>query len=136
MAEPAPAPARTGATHQLAAFALVGLANTLIHLVVVMLLVEQAGLAAVPANGLAFAVANGFSFWANGRYTFRSAPTRWRYARFLGVSLTGLALSLAASAWAARMHWHYLAGVALTFLLLPLLSFAAHRWWTWRGVPA
>ena len=101
----------------------------------VVALVEGARLHAVAANGLAFVVANAFSFWANNRYTFRTAATGARYLRFLVVSLAGLALALAASALAAVQHWHYLAGVAISFVLLPLLSFAANRFWTWRDSP-
>ena len=113
-------------------FSTIGVVNTLIHVGVVMGLVESGLLPPVPANGLAFVAANLFSFWANGRFTFRAAPSWRRYSRFLCVSLAGLLLTLAASLLGEWLAWHYMGGVLLSFVLLPLLSFAANRWWTWR----
>ena len=113
-------------------FAAIGVLNTLIHLGVVMGLVESGALPPVPANGMAFVAANLFSFWANSRFTFRAAPSLRRYGRFLTVSLAGLLLTLAASLLGEWLRWHYLGGVLLSFVLLPVLSFAANRWWTWR----
>ena len=115
-------------------FAVIGVINTLIHLAVVTGLVESGTLLPVPANGLAYMVANLFSFWANSRYTFRAQVNWHRYGRFLSVSAAGLLLTLMASQLGEWLHWHYLAGVLLSFVLLPILSFAANRWWTWRGV--
>jgi putative flippase GtrA len=132
MTEPAAGQSRRQPWQELMRFSAIGLVNTGIHLTVVVGLVEWIRLQPVAANGLAFGVANAFSFWANSHWTFRAAPTRARYLRFLCVSLAGLGLALAASALAAAQGWHYLAGVVLSFVLLPLLSFAANRLWTWR----
>ena len=117
---------------QFAGFSVLGLVNTAIHLAVVVGLVEGVAVFPVVANGLAFVCANVFSFWGNSRWVFRARPTRQRYARFLLVSLLGLAVSLGASALGESRHWHYLAGVALSFALLPALTFFAHRIWTWK----
>ncbi|WP_225781317.1 GtrA family protein [Xenophilus sp. Marseille-Q4582] len=113
-------------------FSAIGVLNTLIHLGVVMGLVESGLLPPVPANGLAFVTANLFSFWANSHITFKTAPSLRRYSRFLCVSVAGLLLTLAASLVGERLAWHYLGGVLLSFVLLPVLSFAANRFWTWR----
>jgi len=112
-------------------FALVGVLNTGVHLAVVAALVELASFPPVPSNGLAFVTANAFSFWANSRFTFRTRVEPARYGRFLVVSLAGLALALSASRLAEVQRWHYLVGVLLTCAALPILSFAANRWWTW-----
>lgn len=112
-------------------FAGVGVVNTAIHLGVVSGLVELTRMSPVPANGLAFACANLFSFWANSRFTFRSPPSFARYGRFLTVSMAGLVVALGASALAVAAHWHYLAGVLIAFVALPVLSYFANRYWTW-----
>lgn len=117
---------------QFVRFCAVGGVNTAIHLAVVVALVEWAGTHPVPANAIAFGGANAFSFWANSRYTFRTAVAVGRWLRFVLVSLAGLALASGCSAVAALQDWHYLAGVALTFVVMPLLSFTANRCWTWR----
>lgn len=117
---------------QFAGFSLVGIANTLIHLIVVTGLVELFSVHPLPANGVAFISANLFSFWANSRWSFRTAITGQRYMRFFAVSLAGLAISLIAIVVSEALQWHYLAGVFLSFVFLPLVTFLAHRNWTWR----
>ncbi len=117
---------------QFAGFSLVGIANTLIHLIVVTGLVELFSVHPLPANGMAFISANLFSFWANSRWSFRTAVTGQRYMRFFAVSLAGLAISLIAIAVSEALQWHYLAGVFLSFVFLPLITFLAHRNWTWK----
>lgn len=122
---------RFEASRKFVAFTCVGLINTAIHLAIVAGLVEAMQMSPVLANGLAFVGANLFSFWANSRFTFKATPSLGRYGRFLTVSLVGLAVSLGASALALALHWHYLVGVLLAFILLPVLSYLANRHWTW-----
>lgn len=117
---------------QFTGFSLIGVVNTLIHLILVTGLVELLSVHPLPANGLAFISANVFSFWANSRWSFRVAVTSQRYMRFLTVSLLGLAISLIAIAISEALQWHYLAGVFLSFIFLPLITFLAHRNWTWK----
>lgn len=116
---------------QLTGFSLIGVANTLIHLMMVTGLVELLSVHAVAANGMAFITANLFSFWVNSRWSFRVAVTCQRYMRFLAVSLLGLTVSLLASTVAEALNWHYLAGVALLFCIMPLLTFFSHKFWTY-----
>ena len=115
---------------QFASFSSIGLINTLIHLGVVVALVDGISFHPVPANALAFAIANVFSFFANTRWSFGNAPTIARYRRFFLVSVAGLAITVLFSGLAAAADWHYLAGVGLICIALPLLSFFAHRSWT------
>lgn len=117
---------------QFTGFSLIGVVNTLLHLMVVTGLVELFSVHPIPANGMAFITANLFSFWANSRWSFRVAVTRQRYLRFLAVSLLGLFVSLLAIAISEALQWHYLAGVLLSFVFLPLITFLAHRHWTWK----
>ena len=117
---------------QLTGFSMIGIVNTVIHLAIVTGLVELLRVYPVLANGLAFLCANLFSFWANSRWSFRLSMTRQRYARFLVVSLFGLMVSLLAVAISEALQWHYLMGVFIAFILLPLITFFAHRNWTWK----
>lgn len=117
---------------QFTGFSLIGVANTLIHLIIVTGLVELFSVHPLPANGIAFISANIFSFWANSRWSFRAAITSQRYVRFLTVSLIGLAISLIAIAISETLQWHYLVGVLLSFIFLPLITFLTHRNWTWK----
>jgi putative flippase GtrA len=117
---------------QFTGFSLIGVVNTLLHLMVVTGLVELFSVHPILANGMAFITANLFSFWANSRWSFRAAVTRQRYMRFLAVSLLGLFVSLLAIAVSEALQWHYLAGVLLSFVFLPIVTFLAHRHWTWK----
>jgi putative flippase GtrA len=112
-------------------FSGIGLLNTAVHVVVVVVLVELGGFGSVSANVAAFVVANTFSFWANSRWTFRASLSARRYGRFLMVSLLGLAVTAAVSGFASWMNWHYLVGTLLVFCTLPVLTFTAHQTWTW-----
>ena len=117
----------------LVAWAVIGLVNTATHLAVVVTGVEGLQFHPVLANGCAFVVANLFSFWANSRWAFRARPTGGHFVRFFTVSLAGLAAALGASALVAAVGWHYLVGVAITIVVLPSITFWAHRCWTWGG---
>lgn len=116
---------------QLAGFSGAGIINTFIHLGVVVALVEGASVHPVIANTLAFLTANVFSFWANARFGFGAVPSRRRYLRFLAVSIAGLMLTVILTSTAAALGWHYLLGTVMVFAALPILTFIAHREWTW-----
>jgi putative flippase GtrA len=112
-------------------FSIIGVANTVIHLAVVVALVEGLQANPVLANCIAFIVANLFSFYANGRWNYPDRFEHRRYGRFLAVSLIGLGVTAGASGIAAALGWHYLLGTGLVFVCLPVLTFFAHERWTW-----
>jgi len=116
---------------QFAVFSGIGIINTLIHLAVVVVLVEAFSTHPVLANTLAFLTANVFSYWANCRWIFRAAPTSRRYPRFFIVSVSGLILTVVITSIAAALDWHYLMGTIMVIGTLPILTFVAHRTWTW-----
>ncbi|WP_244070399.1 GtrA family protein [Nitrosomonas sp. PY1] len=117
---------------QFTGFSLIGIFNTIIHLVIVTSLVEVFLAHPMPANAIAFICANLFSFWANSRWSFRTTLTHQRYLRFFTVSLIGLTTSILAIAVSETLNWHYLIGVAISFCIMPLLTFVAHRSWTYK----
>lgn len=123
---------RSDTARQFVGFAAVGLLNTLLHMGVLLGLVEGVGVQPALANGAAFVCANLFSYWANSRFTFRTTPTLRRYGRFALVSLAGLAVAILSTQAALALHFHYLVGVGVSFVLLPVLSFTANKVWTWR----
>lgn len=113
-------------------FGVLGIFNTLLHSGIVIALVETALAGPVAANVAGFAAANTFSFFANCRFTFRQ-PANWdRYRKFLAVSMLSLVLTVALSALAEAMSWHYLVGLLLVLLCGPVLTFALHRAVTFR----
>lgn len=106
-------------------YALVGIANTLIHWQLFFVFHEAVGLSQARSNFLAFCAAASFSFVVNARYTFAVKPTIRRYGLFLGC-LGGLSLLIGGLA----DRWQ-LPGL-LTLVVFSLISlcggFLLSRW--------
>jgi putative flippase GtrA len=117
-------------------FGLIGVSNTLLHSGAVVALVESGIARPVLANVAGFALANTFSFFANTILAFQVPPSWERYGKFALVSLLSLALTIALSALAETLHWHYLAGLLLVLLCGPVLTFALHKTFTFRAPQA
>ncbi|UMR31023.1 GtrA family protein [Massilia sp. MB5] len=117
---------------QVLLFAAIGAVNTVIHAGSVVALVELGRWHPVAANIGGFCAANLASYFANSRFTFRQRASWARYGKFLAVSLLSLALTVALSALAAALHWHYLAGLGLVILCGPVLTYLLHRRLTFR----
>lgn len=98
---------------QLLRYCLVGAVNTLTHFLLLIGLVEKAGLQPALANVLAFVLANMLSFVWNSLFTFASKLGWQRYLKFLAVSLIGLAISYYTVNAATALGWHYLIGAAI-----------------------
>lgn len=114
-------------------FCLVGVANTGVHMLVVLMLVE--GLAWIPplANVTAFLCANLFSFLVNSRWTFATMQGgASRYPRFFAVSLVGLAISWACVELALLTGLHYLVGVVGSVLLVAVSGYVLNRLFVFR----
>ena len=117
---------------KLANFSLICVLNTLIHAGMVIILIEKRETHPTLANAIAFAAANAFSYWANGRWSFNSRPSLKQYSRFLLVSILGLACTLTVSSLAVAAGWHYLVGLGMIFVALPVFTFILHWRWTYK----
>jgi putative flippase GtrA len=123
-------------------FAVVGIAVTLLHVAVAAGLIELARAHPALANGVAFIVANFVSYVANTHWSFRARMSLERWRRFVGVSLVAWLLTLAISAAVAEAGGHYLLGIALVLVVVPLANYVGHRFYTYRplhqlaGTPA
>lgn len=125
----------TGTYRQPLVFGVIGVCNTVLHSATVVFLVERALAGPVAANVAGFAIANTFSYFTNAWLTFRQRPSWALYGRFALVSLGSLILTIALSALAEYLHWHYLAGLAMVILCGPVLSFALHKVFTFAQRP-
>lgn len=118
---------------QFLCFALIGVANTLIHGGLLIIAVEKLLWALSAAHLLAFAVANVFSYALNSKLTFKVGLSFKAYTRFLLASLLSLVLTLLL---ATAVEWygaHYLIGFALIVVLVPLMSFMVMRFWVFSA---
>lgn len=113
-------------------FGLVGIAATLIHLTVAVGLIEGGHVHPGIANGIAFVAANLVSYVVNTRWSFNARIGLDTWSRYIGVSLAAWMLTVAI-AWGVDISGgHYLVGIGVIVILVPVLTFVAHRKITYR----
>lgn len=113
-------------------YCLVGIANSFVHVLVVVLLVESAAVSPPPANALAFLVANLGSYAMNSIWTFQAPMNVPRYIRFVAISLAGLLVSYGCSVVALLNDWHYLVGVLMAIAVVSVLGYILGRLFVFR----
>ncbi|MDQ0141769.1 GtrA family protein [Cupriavidus necator] len=113
-------------------FGISGLLATGIHVAVATPLIFLLHASQVSANGIAFVIANIGSYLLNTLWSFGATPGRDSYLRFLAVSLLGLGLTLAISAGAQALAAGYWTGLVAILAVVPPITFALHRSWTYR----
>lgn len=118
---------------QLVRFAIVGVLNTGLHLAVVAVLTQVIGASQLVSNAAAYVVASSFSFVVNSIWSFGARPHARRYVRFQVVGLLGLAVCAFFGYLGDVFGWHYVIAVLLSGCVLPLITFLAHRFYTYSG---
>jgi putative flippase GtrA len=114
-------------------FALVGVANTAVHVAIALSLVAGLHASQTVANVVAFCVATAFSYFANAWWTFGAAPRASSFVRFVVVALVGLATTAAVASAAGTWDAPPLVGIAAVILTVTPVTFAAHQLWTFRA---
>ncbi|SOZ37199.1 GtrA family protein [Cupriavidus neocaledonicus] len=113
-------------------FAVSGATSTGVHVAITATLVSMFDATPVAANGVAFVSATLCSYLLNTLWSFSSRLHHHTLRRFAGVSLLGLALTVAIAwiaQWLGASYWAGLAGVVLT---VPVFTYLLHRTWTYR----
>ncbi|MCR9104643.1 MAG: GtrA family protein [Gammaproteobacteria bacterium] len=115
-------------------FAVVGVINTLVYFVVTGSLVELALLAPVPASVVGFVFAVLVSFALNTAWTFRQTDQlHLRFARFLIVSVTGMALNTVIMYLVVtQLQLHYLWGMLAVLFVVPPCNFVLNLRWSYK----
>ena len=116
-------------------FAGVGAAWTAAHYVLLIIMVEQAGVDAVWASTGSFLAGAVINYGLNYRFTFRSTkPHRETALKFFAIALTGMVLNGAIMHVAINfLSWHYLPSQIVATALVFFWNFFANRVWTFRG---
>lgn len=114
---------------EIALFAVIGVANTLVHGLVLASAVELLQLPLLIAHTVAFGVANLFSYLLNSLFTFCMPLSVSRYVRFLAASLVALTLTLGIAAAADGSGLDYLYGFAIVVVTVPVFSFVVVKFW-------
>lgn len=113
-------------------FAITGVLNTAVHVVVATALIRLLHAAPALANGVAFCVATVFSFAMNTLWSFRQRLERRTFFRFLLVSLLGLPMSSGLAGLVDWLGFHYAFGIAAVVLVMPPVNFLLHNFWTYK----
>ena len=113
-------------------FAFVGLGATAVHVVIAAHLIATHMVSAALGNAIAFVCANVCSYLCQSFYVFETRPETNRYGRFLTVSLMGLVVVAAVSKGLDALGVHYLVGIAVVVLVVPIATFGFHTLWTFR----
>lgn len=117
---------------QLATYASVGVAATLVHYAILIALVEAAGWAPVPATLCGYVAGGVVAYLLNRRHTFASdrphEEAGWRFGlvAFVGFCVTFALMSLFVDRWGAP----YLPAQIVTTVLAMFVTFALNRRWT------
>lgn len=112
-------------------FSVTGLGTTLLHVAVAVSMVDLLAFQPVVANGTAFGVATGFAYIFNTRWSFRAHMNRQSALRYALITAVSFIFTISLSAWVQRMGWHYGLGIAMTVIVLPIMNYLAHRYFTY-----
>lgn len=114
-------------------FCITGLANTLIHVLIVVFLVELFATFPPVANVIGFSVATFFSYIVNTLWSFKSRPSRRSLIRFWIVCLICLCLAFCVSWIIEYLGLHYLIGVLSVIAVTVPVGFGLHQFWTYKN---
>jgi putative flippase GtrA len=117
---------------RLISFTTVGGLATVAHYVILVLLVELAGLSAVAASAAGYVAGAALNYWLNYHLTFRSQREHVDAApRFLLIALIGLAINSCIVAIGTRLiGFNYLAVQLAATAIVLFWNFAANSAWT------
>lgn len=115
-------------------FGLVGSSGVVINLVALWLFHDELGLPLAPAGALAVALAIVNNFVWNNYWTFGATGfAARRLARFVAVSLVGMAINVTALKLLVHFGAHYLPADFAGILVATSWNFLANSRWTWGG---
>ena len=115
-------------------YGIAGVLATAIYFASVMVLVERAQVAPVPAAIVATIVVIVCSYIINRMFVFDTNRSHGSaFSRFVAASLLGIAVNAALMHLAtAVLRWPYLAGAALSTAVVPAMNFVVNYRWTFR----
>ncbi len=113
-------------------FGVTGIGVTALHVIIAAGLIDAFDLPPPLANGIAFTVATLTSYLFNTFWSFSQKPARANVLRFSIVSLLGLSIAMTVAAAAAAMSFSYWIGIAGVVMIVPLVTFLLHTFWTYR----
>lgn len=116
-------------------YSLTGVLITLLHFSIAVFIIEKLGLTPTIANGIASLIAMLVSFVINSVWSFKQPLQGPALVRFFIVSLIGFLLTVGI-AWVNQLlGFHYIMGIMLVIIIIPLITFTLHNSWTYKTIP-
>ncbi len=118
--------------HRLGRYGITGFSSLLTHLLVLIILVEGAGWASVPASTLGFIASIVVSFTLQHHWVFaHDHPVRRTLPRFLVVTLVGMGLNASIMAVGTGvLSAPYVLAQVVAFVAIPVSNYLLNRRWT------
>lgn len=115
-------------------FGVAGVASSFFYAICTWLLAGPFNVPAVYASAMGYAMAVPLSFFLQRNFSFRSNGSKRAQApRFLLVHGLNILVSvIVMHVLVSRLHMDYSVGIALTMVLIPLLSFLAMNTWVFH----
>ena len=113
-------------------FALTGVASTAIHVLFALAMIEILGAGPTVANIFAFSVSTVFAYFVNTQWSFATKVTGTNITRYLCVAVLGLLATIAISTLFETLSLHYYMGIFAIVVVVPMISFLSHLFWTYR----
>ncbi|MGQ0708966.1 MAG: GtrA family protein [Rhodoferax sp.] len=113
-------------------FCVTGIFNTAVHAAVATAWIHAVQPKPAVANGVAFLVATTLSLLVNTHWSFSAALSPQVVRRYAIVALIGLGCSMGLAGGMEWMGFSYQAGIVAVVLVMPVLNFTLHHFWTYR----
>ncbi len=110
-----------------------GVVTTCIHTLIVYLLIQFYIMDVGLANALAFLTATSFSYVVNTKWTFGAEYSLQLMFRYVAVTCMGSFLAYLLASFCETMSLPWWCGVGLIVAVMPVLTWQAHKSWTYVG---
>lgn len=116
-------------------FLMTGATSTAIYVGLSYVMIATRACGVVVSSVVAFITASLFSYLANTLWSFSETPTTANLAKFAAVAISGSIISATILKCAIAEGFGYWIGITLTLCFVPLMTFIAHQFWTYRQEP-
>lgn len=113
-------------------FSLTGLFVTFVHVLVATLWIKRVHPLPSIANGVAFVAATLVGLLINSYWSFNFKLTSEVGTRYFAVAVLGLVVSMGLSHAIYLAGLSYWVGIALVVVVMPVMNFLMHHYWTYR----
>ena len=114
-------------------FLIVGLFNTGVNFVLVVLFAGFFNINIVISSTLSFILSNILSFIINSKFIFYQEINFYFYLRFLTASILSFLITIGLNSLFFILDFHYILATIACIFIIPLLTFLTHNKWTWKN---